>query len=405
MGGGPAGLFAAAEAAAGGERTLLVEGNGETGKKLLLTGKGRCNFTNAGLSAQTLQEPFGRKGRFLHTGLAAFGPEAICRFFDERGLASVVERGKRVFPASGDARTVRDLLVEEARRQGVTIRTNHLVRELLREDRRIVAVRTSKGELRARRIIVATGGCSYGRTGSRGDAFGWARELGIDVVPPRPAIVPIRTAESGALNLDGLILRNVALALFVGGKKTDSRFGEMQFTPFGISGPIAMDLARNVGEALEGNDDVTLSIDLKPALDAAKIDARLIRDIEKRKGYPFSSLLAGLLPRELIASFVDLAAVAVDRPLNGITKEERQRIAALLKGFPLTPTGLLGFDWALVTSGGISLKELDPRTMRAKAWENLHFAGEVIDLDGPTGGYNLQVCWSTAFLAGRGGTR
>lgn len=179
----------------------------------------------------------------------------------------------------------------------------------------------------------------------------------------------------------------------------------MQFTPFGISGPIAMDLARSVGEALEGNDDVTLSIDLKPALDAAKIDARLLRDIAKRKGCPFSSLLAGLLPRELIAPFSGLAAVAVDRPLHGITKEERQRIAALLKGFPLTPTGLLGFDWALVTSGGISLKELDPRTMRAKAWENLHFAGEVIDLDGPTGGYNLQVCWSTAFLAGRRGTR
>lgn len=404
IGAGPAGLFAAIKASSEGARTLLIEGNGEAGRKLLLTGKGRCNFTNAGLTAQTLQEPFGRKGRFLHTGLAAFGPEAICRFFDERGLASIVERGKRVFPATGDARTVRDLLVREAQSEGVVMRTKELAQGLVRRGNRIMAVTTSRGEVEGRSVIVATGGLSYGRTGSRGDGFRWARDLGLDVVPPRPAIVPIEVAEGWACQLDGLSLRNVELSLLVGGKKVDRRFGEMQFTPFGISGPIAMDLARSVGEALEKG-DATLSIDLKPALEMAKLEARLIRDIESLKGRELSALLSGLLPRALIAPLSGLASLDVNRPLNGITKEERKKIAELLKGLPLTPTGLLGFDWALVTSGGISLKELDPRTMRAKGWENLYFAGEVIDLDGPTGGYNLQICWSTAFLAGLGASQ
>lgn len=404
IGAGPAGLFAAIEAASRGAKILLLERNEEAGKKLLLTGKGRCNFTNAGLTAQNLQEPFGPKGRFLHSGLASCGPEEIRRFFEERGLPSVVERGKRVFPRSGSAETLRDLLVREALKNGVVLRTDHPVMKLQKEGDTIVAAETAEDVHRAKRFIIATGGCSYPATGSRGDGFRWARDLGLAIVTPKPAIVPIRTAEPWSHRLQGLALRNVTLTLLREGQPIGRRFGEMQFTPFGISGPIAMDLARSVGEALEKDGDITLSIDLKPALDEGKLDGRLIRDFENLKGREFAAVLSGLLPRDLIPTFASLAGIDVNRPIHSITREERKKTLSLLKGLTLTPTGLLDFDWALVTSGGISLKELDPRTLRAKRWANLFFAGEIIDLDGPTGGYNLQICWSTAFLAARGAT-
>lgn len=405
IGAGPAGLFAACQAARLKARTVLLESGDEAGRKLLLTGKGRCNFTQEGLSAQNLQEVFGPKGRFLHSGLAAFGAEAIRRFFDERGLPSVVERGKRVFPARGDARSVRDLLLSEARKSGVRLLTRCPVKALTAEGDTIVAAETDSGPVRGKAFIVTTGGCSYPRTGSTGDGFRWARDLAIDVVPPRPSIVPIKTAEPWSHDLDGQILKNVGLTLFRNGRRLEDRFGEMQFTPFGVSGPIAMDLSRAVGTALEKGGAVRLTIDLKPALNAEKLEARILRDLDKLRGRPVGALLAGLLPRALISPVAQKAGLEKVKPLQGFTREERKNLVATLKGLPLTPTGLLGFDWALVTAGGVSLKALDPRTLRAKAWRNLHFAGEVIDLDGPTGGYNLQVCWSTAYLAGLAAAR
>jgi len=317
-----------------------------------------------------------------------------------RGLKTKVERGRRVFPVSDQARDVREVLSRHLTRHGVRIFLQTEVLGLIREGQRISGLETSRGPIVADQYILCSGGCSYPATGSDGKAFAWLRDLGHTIVPLKPALVPVRVKEDWVREAQGLSLKNVKVGVYQSGRRQDERFGEALFTHFGMSGPIILDLSQKVGELL-ARGEVKLALDLKPSLSFEQLDDRLQRDFARYRNKSFRNSLADLLPRSLIGPVVRLSAVDPEKQVNSVTRDERRRLAALLKGLELTVTGLMGFDQAIITSGGVSLREVDPRTMRSKIISNLLLAGEVLDLDGPTGGYNLQVCWSTGYLAGQ----
>ncbi len=401
IGAGPAGLLAGIIAASAGSRVILLEKNPEAGKKLLLTGKGRCNLTHAASSAKEITEAFGKNGRFLHSGLSRFGIAETFRFFENLGIPLKVERGNRVFPESGSAKDVRDRLLEEFSRKGGVFRMNCPVHALETSPRMVNRVLLKdKSVIEASRFIIATGGLSYPRTGSTGDGYRWAKTLGHTINPTLPALSPVRLAEGWGREVSGLSLKNVRLTLLVDGKETESRFGELDFTPFGISGPIGMDLSRNIGYALNQQQKTELKLDLKPALDFKSLDRRILRELNVAGSKPISAVLETLMPKKLIPPFARLCSLSLEQKTATLTKEKRLELSRLLKAVTLKPLSLLGFKWSLITSGGISLDEVDPRTMASKLTENLYFAGEILDLDAPTGGYNLQACWTTGYVAG-----
>ena len=401
VGGGPAGMMAAARAGELGAKVLLLEKNAALGRKLLLTGKGRSNITRAEFNPRELVKKYGREGDFFLYPLSIFGVKETIDFFEKKGLKTKVERGKRIFPQSDRASDVLNILIGYLKSGGVKIMTNSEVKEIIREKNRISKIILSGGrEILAKNYIICTGGKSYPGTGSTGEGYKWAKKLGHTINKLRPALVPLRIKENWPKMAQGLSLKNIELTVFRNNKKQDSRFGEMLFTHFGVSGPIILDLSGKIGELLEKG-GVKLVLDLKPALDFQVLDKRIQSDFSKYSNKLFKNSLSDLLPQKLIPVIIELSGINPEKKVNEITRRERQKLVRLLKGLEMRVSSLLGFETAIVTAGGVSLREIDSKTMKSKLIDNLFFAGEIIDLKGPTGGYNLQLCWSTGLLAGQ----
>jgi len=408
IGGGAAGLMAAGRAAARGADTLILEKKNRPGLKLRITGKGRCNLTNIAPVTDFITH-FGRNGRFLRQAFTAFFADELRSFLEECGVPLAVERGGRVFPASEEAQDVVDALVRWVNEQGVTIHYQSPVQRLLIEKNKITGVRVSSSragrsgspDRLADSVIIATGGASYPATGSTGDGYKLAKAVGHTIVPIRPALVPLISAGKTARRLQGLSLRNVNVRLLVDGKKQAEQFGEMIFTHFGLSGPIILTLSRQAVDALRQQKKVAVAIDLKPALDNRKLDARLLRDLDSQGKKRFRGILKELLPRTLIPVCIEQTKIESETYGHQITTAQRRHLRMWLKDFRFEVTGHRPFTEAIITAGGIDLREVNPRTMASRVMNGLYFAGEVLDIDGDTGGYNLQAAFSTGYLAGQ----
>ena len=406
IGGGPAGMLAAGRAAEMGARVVLIEKNPSLGRKLLITGKGRCNITQAQFNDQEFIKTLGKRGKFLFSSLNLFGPEKVIQFFEKRGVKTKIERGGRVFPVSNKAQDVLNVMLEYLRENKVQLSLGEKVLGFEHKNNKIICVNIESGYLPAGRqvyadkFIIATGGKSYPATGSVGEGYEWAKNLGHTIAKTFPALVSIKIQEEWVAKLQGLSLKNVALNIYQNGKKKDERFGEMLFTHFGLSGPIVLDASKVISELLEQG-AVEVQIDLKPALEFSELDERLKKDFQKFKNKDFINYLPELLPQKIIETIIELVGMNPHQKINLVTKEERKNLVKLLKSLRLTVLGTTGYNQAIVTSGGVNLKEIDSKTMQSKIIENLYFVGEIIDLDGPTGGYNLQIAWSTGFSAGQ----
>lgn len=396
IGGGPAGMMAAITAARAGKSVVLLDKNDRLGKKLLITGKGRCNVTND-CSAQEVLNNTPRNGRFLYSAMSAFPPERAMAFFRENGCALKTERGRRVFPESDRAQSVLDALQSQLRRQGVTVQSRK-AEEILVRDGGVSAVRTSQGEITCESVILATGGVSYPATGSTGDGYRMAAQLGHTIVEPQGSLVPLETAGQDCQRMQGLSLRNVAVKLRnPKGKAVYEDFGELLFTHFGVSGPTVLSASAHIGKG-EG---WTLCIDLKPALDEKKLDDRILRDLELYQNRSMENALTDLLPRSMIPVVLDRIDVAHTLQANSFTRANRRALVQTLKAFDLTITGKRPVREAIVTSGGVKTGEVDPKTMASKLVPGLYFAGEILDCDAYTGGFNLQIAWATGYAAGQ----
>lgn len=401
VGGGPSGMIAAGRAAELGANVILIEKNEKLGRKLLMTGKGRCNLSHAEFQPREFIKGFGKNGKFLLSTLSIFGVEDTIKFFEENGLKTKIERGKRVFPSTNNAHSVLGVLIKYLRKGKVVILSNTKVVSIkLIEGKIDHLFLNGKRKVKAKEYIICTGGKSYPMTGSTGDGFRWAKKLGHSITNLRPALIPLRTKEKWVKEVQGLGLKNVEISVFQNNKREEKMFGEALFTHFGMSGPIILKMSKRIGEHLE-NGEVELKIDLKPALSFTELNKRIQRDFEKSSKKMFKNSLSDLMPSKLIPLVIKFSKIDNSKHVGIITKEERHNLVEVIKGIRLRVTSLLDLSKAIVTSGGISLKEIDSKTMRSKIVKNLFFAGEVIDLDGTTGGYNLQMCWSTGYVAGQ----
>lgn len=400
IGAGPAGMMAAIQAARNGADVTLIEKNSRPGRKIMITGKGRCNVTNASAISEFL-ENISANREFLYSAFKRFSNKDLMAFFEEAGVPLKVERGERVFPLSDKASDIVDALKRELGRNRVKVTYGQQVIEILTMNGKVSGARTKDSIFPADSAIIATGGASYPATGSTGDGYRLALVLGHSVVDPEPALVPLEAAEKWVKDLRGLSLRNVKATLEHNEKVTASEFGEMLFTHFGVSGPIILTLSGKAVKLLkEGRGKVNLSIDLKPALNPEEMERRLIRDFEKFSRKQYRNALGELLPKMLIPVIVHLSGIEETKFVNQITEEERDRLARLLKDVRLTLTKARPIEEAIVTAGGVSVKEVNPKTMESKIIPGLYFAGEVLDLDANTGGFNFQIAFSTGYAAG-----
>ena len=399
VGGGAAGMMAAVTAARKGKNVLLLEKNEKLGKKLFITGKGRCNITNSAeideLFSAVVSNP-----KFLYSSFYSLTNDQVIEFFEELGVKTKVERGGRVFPESDHSSDVIRALEQELKRLGAEIRLRTEVKEILAEGGRAKGVRLSSGEkLNADAVIIATGGISYPSTGSTGDGYRFARECGHKVTELSPALVPMEVEEWYAKELMGLSLRNIEIKITDGKKKLYEEFGEMLFTHYGVTGPVILSASSIVGKKLKEH-PLTLHIDLKPALTEEQLDKRVLREFEANHNRQFKNAVDSLFPAKLKPVIVELSGIPEEKRVNEVTKEERLRFVRMIKDFSMTLTAMRGYNEAIITKGGVSVKEIDPGTMESKLVNRLYFAGEVLDLDAVTGGYNLQIAWSTGYLAG-----
>ena len=399
LGGGAAGMMAAGHAAEKGHTVHLFEKNNRLGKKILITGKGRCNLTNDG-DLDTFLENIPGSPYFMYSAFSLLDSQATRDFFHRLGMETKVERGGRVFPVSDHAIDVVLALEKYMKQNGVHLHLESNVIEVLVEDGVAKGIRLENGkEFFADAVIVCTGGLSYPGTGSTGDGYRFAKKTGHTVTPLFPSLVPLKAAESWCGELMGLSLKNVAVVMKdAKGKKVYDDFGELLFTHYGVSGPVILSGSRHV--TVRPQETFFLHIDLKPALDEKKLDARVLRDFEKYANKQFSNALDDLLPKKMIPVIVELSQIPAEKKVNAITKEERKRLVKLLKDFTLTITGVTGYNEAVVTCGGIDTDQIDPTTMESKLVKGLYFAGEVLDVDGYTGGFNLQIAFSTGYAAG-----
>lgn len=398
VGGGASGMMAAGRAAECGAQALLLEKTPRLGNKLRLTGKGRCNVTNVA-ALDDFVAHFGDTGRFLYGAFSTFFVRDLIDFLAARGVPTAVERGRRVFPVSNDARQVAVALEGYVLANGGQVQRRCPVERLLVDAGRIVGVRAQGRELSGAAVVVATGGSSYARTGSTGDGYRFAADVGHRVVPVRPALVPLVVSEGWVRRMQGLTLRNIRASLCVNGKSVAQESGDMVFTHFGVSGPVVLTLSKHAGDALR-HGRVSLCINLKPALTSVELDQRLQREFDSHGVRHLRSILEALLPRKLIDVSVDLLGIPANKRGNQITARERTRVSRLLQELSLTITSCRPIDEAIVTAGGIDTAEIDPRTMESRLIHGLYFCGEVIDVDADTGGYNLQAAFSTGYLAG-----
>lgn len=410
IGAGPAGMMAAVTAAKRGKRVLLIEKNDRPGRKMYISGKGRCNVTNdidaAGFLKEVVSNP-----KFLMSAMHTFSPSDTVRFFAERGLRLKTERGGRVFPESDKSADVIDCLAREVKASGAVLHTSETVVKLEAESGKIVRVITDKADYDAEAVLITCGGLSYPKTGSTGDGYAFARALGHTIIEPRPALCPILL--SGALDAagnavtkeqlpfpEGLSLKNVEAKIVLkdSGAVLFSEFGEMLFTDRGVSGPAVLSLSSRINR-LE-NHKLLFAVDFKPALDKKTLDARVLRDFGENANKQFKNALNDLLPKSAIPYILALSSIDPEKPVNLISREERKGLVNLLKELRMPVTGLAPIAEAIVTAGGVTVKEVNPTTMRSKLVENLYFAGEVLDVDALTGGYNIQIALSTGYLAG-----
>ena len=400
VGGGAAGLMAAGQAALGGAETLLLEKMQRPGRKICITGKGRCNITNVAQLHDFINH-FGPTGRFLHQAFARFFTSELMDFFNETGLDLVIERGGRVFPASGKAPDVLAVFLKWLKRCGVRIRQTAAVDSLVTSDGRITGVICHGERIPCDAVILATGGASYPATGSTGDGYRLAASAGHVIVPVRPALVPLETSGTTAASMAGLNLRNVGVRMLVNGKKRRQAFGEMVFTEFGLTGPVILTLSGEAVDAVHAGHRVVLAVDLKPALDEQKLDARLLRDFAARNKEELGSVLRGLLPREMVPVCLRYTGIPAPCLAGQVSAQQRRRLRTWLKDFRLQVTGHRPFSEAIITAGGVDTREVDPRTMESRKTKGLFIAGELLDIQADTGGYNLQAAFSTGWLAGR----
>ena len=399
VGGGAAGMMAAVFAARNGQNVQLLEKNEKLGKKLFITGKGRCNITNAAdiedLFTAVISNP-----KFLYSGFYSFTNQQVIDFFEELGVKTKIERGERVFPVSDHSSDVIAAFSRELKLLGVSVSLHTEVRELLCEQDKVCGVLLTNGKkMKADAVIVATGGISYPSTGSTGDGYRFAKETGHRGTELLPSLVPMEVRQWYAKELQGLSLRNIEIRITDGKKKLYEEFGEMLFTHYGVTGPVILSASSVVGKTLRKK-ELTLHIDLKPALSEEQLDKRILREFDANHNKQYKNSIDSLFPAKLKPVMIELSEIEPEKKVNEITKEERQRLVHLIKDFTMTLTGLRSYNEAIITKGGVSVKEIDPGTMESKKMKGLYFAGEVLDLDAVTGGYNLQIAWSTGYLAG-----
>jgi len=400
VGGGASGLMAAGISAGSGAKTLLLEKMNICGRKLRITGKGRCNITNLTILDEFINhiEP---DGRFLYQVFSQFFSSELISFFESIGIKTVFERGNRVFPESNKAQDVVEALIKWNKKSGTEIICNTKVEKLLIENNCIKGLIANNQQYYSNSVIIATGGCSYPATGSDGFGYNIAKSAGHTIIPVRPALVPLLSSKNIDKNLNGLDLKNVSVKLLIDGKKITEKFGEMSFVERGISGPIILTVSRLAVDAIISGKKVEISIDLKPALDNKKLDDRLLREINTNGNQSMLSFLKILLPSKLIQFCINICSFTETKKCNQISSAERLKLLKWLKDFRINVTGYASFSEAIVTAGGVNLKEINPKTMESKLIKKLFFAGEILDLNADTGGYNLQIAFSTGWVAGK----
>ena len=406
IGGGAAGMLASVYAARNGMEVHLFEQNEKLGKKLFITGKGRCNFTN-GCATEELFESFITNPRFLYSAVYGYTNYDVIDFFETAGVKTKMERGGRMFPLSDHSSDIIRALEQQMKKAGVKIHLGSRVKRLLVEkeedgNARITGIQLDNGEkIQGEQVLVATGGNSYPSTGSTGDGYRMAKESGHTVTDLQPSLVPMVTAEEYIPRLQGLSLKNVTLSLYDGKKCVYEDFGEMMFTHFGVTGPLILSASSAVGAKQRGK-ELTLSIDLKPALSEEQLDARILRDFDDEKNKQFKNALGGLFPSKLIPVMIEVSGIDPEKKVHEISREERRNFSNKIKNFRLTITGFRDYNESIITRGGVSVKEVNPSTMESRILPGLFFAGEVLDLDALTGGFNLQIAWATGRAAGLG---
>lgn len=399
VGAGASGLMAAGHAAELGAKITLLEKMKSPARKLCISGKGRCNITNTA-ELQYFIQHFGKSGRFLHQAFSRFFSHDIMNFFEKKGLPLITERGGRVFPASGKSIDVLNVLLKWLEQNKVHIKYTSGVDGLLVENHCAIGVSCKGEKYFSDAVILATGGASYPATGSTGDGYNLAKSVGHTIVPVRPYLVPLETAGPDTGKMTGLQLKNIMVRLFINGKKKKEKFGEMAFTEYGITGPVILSLSGYIVDSLRKGERVSISIDLKPALDGQKLDVRLIRDLNARKNEEFNQLLRGLLPRELIPICLEHTDIPYNKKPSQITGKERLKLRNWLKDYRFQIKGYRSFKEAIITAGGVATNEVNPRTMESLLIRNLYFGGELLDIQADTGGYNLTAAFSTGWLAG-----
>ncbi len=404
IGGGASGLMAAGRAGELGCDVILLEKMHRLGMKLRITGKGRCNLTNMEELDEFIKH-YGVKGKFLYNCLAKFFNSDLIEFFEKRGVDTVIERGKRVFPKTGDADDIVDCLIDYIKKNKVTIKTDFRVSKIITDGRRVVGVTGNNDErIDGNAVIIAAGGKSYPLTGSTGDGYMLAKMLGHEIIKPEPGLVPLEIEEEYIMEMQGLGLKNIELTVFVNGKKFDQIFGEMLFTHYGVSGPIILTISKEVVSKLKQGTTI-LSVNFKPALSKDSLDKRILREFNEYGQMKYKNILKHLIPSKAIDVFMKLSKIPADKRGCEMKREERSRLIKLLSDFRMTVKGPRPIEEAIVTCGGVALDEINPKTMESLLRKGLFFCGEVIDIDGDTGGYNLQAAFSTGYVAGENAGR
>ncbi|MDP2705604.1 MAG: NAD(P)/FAD-dependent oxidoreductase [bacterium] len=405
VGGGPAGLMAAGTAARNKAKVLLIEKNETLGQKLLITGGGRCNLTNLQFDNRLFLQKFKNDGKFLFSAFSQWSVRETLNFFQKRGMPTKVEKEKRVFPASNSAVSVFNVLFDYIQKSGVKVISNSPVTEIVREDGVIVGVKLKdKKTIRGRSVIIATGGTSHPETGSTGDGYLWLKNIGHTIVEPEPSLVPIMTKDAWVKKLAGVTLSEIKINLFQNNKKQESAKGKILFTHVGVSGPTVLNMSKSVGELLKYG-EVVLALDLLPTENYGTLNAKLQDLFKKNHKKKFRNALPEIIPAAIAPIIVELSGIGLETECNSVTKEERLKLIQLLKGVPLNVKKLLGADKAIITSGGVALNEVDFKTMRSRLFPNLYLIGDILNIDRPSGGYSLQLCWTTGYVAGLDASR